>query len=118
MNEKLNYVPKVKGTGSFVAEWQKANGSFKGFGLARFGLCITAKSADGNSALWKSKNGNLMVCIHNIENDDKYNLPAGIFIGYDEEHPGSGLVLYDGENWTLNQDVPFAYDPIEGITLN
>jgi hypothetical protein len=107
MKKISNYVRIVKGTGTFVQEWQKKNGSFKGFKGLRAILC----------KMWQSKAKNDLVQIEDVEDENsKYNLPAGIFLGYKEEHPDSQLVLIDGETWTINPDVPFNYDPIEGIT--
>jgi len=107
MEKQLNYVAMVIATGTFVQEWQEKNGSFKGFNGLRAVL----------ESLWKSKGGNDLVRIQDIEDEDsQYNLPAGIFLGYAEANPDSKLVIVDGETWTINPDVPFSYDPIEGIT--
>ena len=105
----------VDPSSTFIKNWQKENGGFLGFKDTRCVLCIS-KMLDGKSALWKSAKGNMMVCIQDIELGNKYNLPAGIFLGYLDEHPDTNLVESDGETWTISRDVPFSYDPVEGIT--
>jgi len=105
---ELKYVPPVKGQGTFIAEWQKKNGSFNGFK----GLFAVIDE------LWKSNAGNIMVRIKSVGDDvQQYNLPAGVFIQYAEENPDSKLVLFDEEgNWTVNHNVSFNWDPIEGLS--
>ena len=103
------YVPVVKGQGTFVAEWQKKNGTFKGFK----GLFATLVQ------LWKSNAGNIMVQIKSASDDVQlFNLPAGVFIQYAEENPDSKLVLFNKEKteWTINPEVSFNWDPIEGLS--
>lgn len=108
MNEQ-KYVPVVEGQGTFVQEWQKKNGSFKGFkGL--FATVVTD---------WRSQAGNDMVRIKSVGDDvQQYNLPAGVFIQYAEENPDSKLVFFneDKTEWALNHECPFSWDPIEGLT--
>jgi len=103
------YVPVVKGQGTFVQEWQKLNGSFKGFK----GLFATIVE------LWKSNAGNQMVRIKSVGDDvQQYNMPAGLFIQYAEDVDGQQLVLFNEDNteWTINHEVSFDYDPIEGLS--
>ena len=106
---ETKYVPVVEARGTFIAEWQKKNGSFKGFK----GLCCTIVTD------WKSEAGNEMVRIKSVGDVEmQFNPPSGVFMQYAADNPDSKLVIFNKEKtqWTLNDQCPFNWDPVDGLT--
>lgn len=103
--------PMVEPSGGFLAQWAKDNGSFEGF---KNKSVILTK-------LWDSKAGNKMARVTTVIKGDEekqmYNMPAGIFIKYDKDNPGSGLVVIENGEWAINPEAIFSYDPKNGIKM-
>ena len=99
---RLHYVPNVPA----VKAWSIENGSFDPFE----GTAVLVKT-------WKSKKGNTMARFKATDGSAIRNCQAGLFIEFDNTNPDSKLLLWEGENWTINPEVPFKVSSLDGVSL-